>query len=86
AIHWTHRIFAFAVVTLVAWVAFRALKVEGLRKTARWLLAIIALQFATGASTVFLNFPLALAVLHNGGAALLVLLLAMLNYKIRAAS
>ncbi|MDE2118427.1 MAG: COX15/CtaA family protein [Betaproteobacteria bacterium] len=86
AIHWTHRFFAFAVVALVAWVAFRALKVEGLRKTARWLLAIIALQFTTGVSTVFLNFPLALAVVHNGGAALLVLLLVMLNYKIRFAA
>ena len=86
AIHWTHRVFAFAVVALVAWVGFRALKIEGLRKTARWLLAIIALQFTTGASTVFLNFPLALAVLHNGGAALLVLLLVMLNYKVRFAA
>ena len=86
AIHWTHRIFAFAVVALVAWVAFRSLKIEGLRKTARWLLAMIALQFITGVSTVFLNFPLALAVVHNGGAALLVLLLVMLNYKIRFAA
>ena len=86
AIHWTHRIFAFAAVALVAWVAFRALKIEGLRKTARWLLAMTALQFATGVSTVFLNFPLALAVVHNGGAALLVLLLVMLNYKVRFAA
>ena len=85
AIHWTHRMFAFAVVALAAWVALRALKVDGLRKTARWLLAMIALQFATGVSTVFLSFPLALAVLHNGGAALFVLLLSMLNYKVRFA-
>ncbi|MDD5299770.1 MAG: COX15/CtaA family protein [Gallionella sp.] len=83
AIHWTHRLVAFAVVALVAWVALKSLKVGGLQKTARWLLAGIALQFATGFLTVFLNFPLALAVIHNGGAALLVLLLAMLNYKIR---
>ena len=86
AIHWTHRIFAFVVVALVAWVAFRAYKTEGLRKTARWLMAIIALQFATGVSTVFLNFPLALAVVHNGGAALLVFFLTMLNYKVRLAA
>jgi len=82
AIHWTHRLFAFAVVALVAWVAFRALKIEGLRKTARWLLAAIVLQFTTGVYTHFQNFPLALAVAHNGGAALLMLLLVMLNYKI----
>jgi len=85
AIHWTHRAFAFAVIALVAWLALKSLKIDGLRKTARWLLIVIALQFATGVLTIFLDFPLALAVLHNGGAALLVLLLVMLNYKIRLA-
>jgi len=82
AIHWTHRAFAFIVVASVAWVALRALKVNALRKTARGLLVMIALQFAIGMSTVFLNLPLALAVAHNGGAALLVILLVMLNHKI----
>ncbi|WP_435628037.1 COX15/CtaA family protein [Candidatus Ferrigenium straubiae] len=85
AIHWTHRIFAFAVIALLVWLGFRALRIGGLQKTARWLLAGIALQFATGVLTVYLDFPLALAVIHNGGAALLVLLLAMLNYKVRLA-
>jgi len=46
---------------------------------------MIVFQFATGVLTVFLDFPLALAVIHNGGAALLVLLLTMLIYKIRLA-
>ncbi len=85
AIHWTHRVFAFAVIALVAWVALKARKIGGLQRIAHWLLAGIALQFMTGVLTVFLDFPLALAVLHNGGAAFLVLLLAMLNYKARLA-
>ncbi|OGS99406.1 MAG: cytochrome C oxidase subunit I [Gallionellales bacterium RIFCSPLOWO2_12_FULL_59_22] len=85
AIHWTHRLFAFAVIALLVWLALKATRIGGLQKTARWLLAGIALQFATGVLTVFLNFPLALAVIHNGGAALLVLLLTMLNYKVRLA-
>ncbi len=85
AIHWTHRAFAVVVTALVAWVALQSGKIGGLQKTARWLAAGIALQFATGVLTVYLNFPLALAVIHNGGAALLVLLLVMLNYKIRRA-
>ncbi len=85
AIHWTHRIFAFAVIAFIFWVARRAIKIDGLRKTARWLLIVITLQFATGFLTVFLEFPLALAVVHNGGAALLTFLLATLNYKIRTA-
>jgi heme a synthase len=83
AIHWTHRTFAFLVVVIIAWVAHRAMNIDGLQKTARWLLAIIILQFVTGVSTIFLQWPLALAVIHNGGAALLVLLLVMLNYKAR---
>jgi cytochrome c oxidase assembly protein subunit 15 len=82
AIHWTHRAFAFVVVVLVAWVALRAFKIDALRKTARWLLIMIALQFAIGILNVFLKLPLALAVAHNGGAALLLLLLVTLNYKI----
>ena len=85
AIHWTHRIFAIAVVVLVAWTAAKGLGIDGLRRTSRWLLIAIALQFASGISTVFLDLPLVLAVIHNGGAALLVILLAMLNHKVRIA-
>jgi cytochrome c oxidase assembly protein subunit 15 len=86
AIHWVHRNFALLVVGYIGWLAHKALKVDGLRRSARWLLIAIALQFCTGVATVFLNWPLALAVLHNGGAALLVLLLTMLNYKARLAT
>ena len=86
AIHWTHRTFAFVVISFVAWLAYRALHVEGLRTTGRWLLLAITLQLLSGLSTIFLNWPLAIAVIHNGGAALLLLLLIMLNYKIRLAS
>lgn len=86
AIHWTHRAFALVVVALVAWVGLNALKADGLRKTARWLLIMIAIQFVIGIATIFLQLPLALAVAHNGGAALLVLLLVTLNYKISIAT
>lgn len=81
AIHWVHRNFAFVVIGCIVWVGYRALRIEGLRPTARWLLIAVGLQFATGISTIFLNWPLAIAVLHNGGAALLVMFLVVLNYK-----
>lgn len=81
AIHWAHRNFAFLVVIVTAWVAHRALKTDGVQNIGRWLLIVISVQFATGVSTIFFNWPLVLAVVHNGGAALLVLLLTMLNYK-----
>jgi len=83
AIHWTHRAFAFVVAVLVARVAISALRIDDLHKIALWLLIMIALQFAIGIATIFLQLPLPLAVLHNGGAATLVFLLVMLNYKTR---
>ncbi|MDB5770959.1 MAG: heme a synthase [Burkholderiales bacterium] len=83
AIHWTHRTFAFVVFAFVGWLAYKAYRIDGLRKTARWLLIILAAQLLTGLTTIVLDWPLALAVAHNGGAALLVLLLVMLNYKVR---
>ncbi|MDP2760423.1 MAG: COX15/CtaA family protein [Sideroxyarcus sp.] len=83
AIHWTHRTFAFVVFAMIAWVAFRAMRSPGLNKTARWLLILIVLQLVVGIATIFLQLPLLLAVLHNGIAALLLLLLVILNHKLR---
>jgi heme a synthase len=83
AIHWMHRSFAVAVLLFVAWLAYGALKIDGLRKTAQWLLIALAVQFLTGMTTIFLKWPLIVAVMHNGGAAVLMLLLVMLNYQVR---
>lgn len=52
-----------------------------LRGLADKMLAVVILQLLTGLSTIFFSFPLAIAVLHNAGAALLVLLLTMLHYR-----
>lgn len=83
AIHWTHRMFAFVVAAYIGWVGWKALRIEGLQPVARAVLAALALQITIGIATVSLKWPLALAVAHNGCAALLVLLLVMLNYKAR---
>jgi cytochrome c oxidase assembly protein subunit 15 len=45
------------------------------------LLALIALQLLTGLSNVVLQWPLSLAVLHSGGAALLVALLVVILHR-----
>lgn len=81
AIHWVHRNFALVVVAGIGYTVYRAWGHAALRSTARWIAIVLALQACSGIATIFLNFPLALAVLHNGGAALLVLLLTMLNYR-----
>lgn len=81
AIHWTHRTFAFIVLAYLGWLGHKAMRIDGLQKTGRGLLLMIVVQFLIGIATVFLKWPLAIAVMHNGGAALLVGLMVMLNYK-----
>ena len=83
AIHWVHRNFAAVVVLVLCFTAWRAWRIPGLHKTARNLVLVVIAQALTGIATVFLNFPLVIAVLHNAGAALLVLLVTMLNYKVQ---
>jgi cytochrome c oxidase assembly protein subunit 15 len=83
AIHWVHRNFAAVVVAVLCFTAWRAWRVPGLHRTARNMVLAVIAQALTGIATVFLDFPLAIAVLHNAGAALLVLLVTMLNYKVQ---
>jgi cytochrome c oxidase assembly protein subunit 15 len=83
AIHWVHRNFALVVVLVLGYTAWRAWRLPGLHGTARNLVLVLAAQATTGIATVFLSFPLPIAVLHNAGAAGLVLLVTMLNYKIQ---
>jgi cytochrome c oxidase assembly protein subunit 15 len=82
AIHWTHRLFAVAVILVLGLLAWRSWRAEGLAVPARVLLALLALQLMTGTSNVVLQWPLVLAVAHSGGAALLVALLVVFNYRL----
>ena len=81
AIHWVHRNFALVVFALLAWTLVKAWRTDHLRPLARGIAIVLALQALTGISTIYLSTPLAIAVLHNAGAAVLVLLLTMLNYR-----
>lgn len=81
AIHVVHRSFALLVFAGIGYTACRAWRYRALRTMARAIIAVLVLQACTGVATIYLNWPLVIAVLHNGGAALLVLLLTMLNYK-----
>jgi cytochrome c oxidase assembly protein subunit 15 len=81
AIHWVHRNFALVVTVVLGLAVWRAWPHRALRPAARNIAIVLAAQAATGIATVFFSFPLAIAVMHNAGAALLVLLVTMLNYK-----
>ncbi|HYF57546.1 MAG TPA: COX15/CtaA family protein [Burkholderiaceae bacterium] len=86
AIHYAHRLFAYAVFAAVGTLAWRARRVPGLERVGAGLLAVLALQLATGLTNIFLDWPLAAAVLHTGGATALLGLLLVVSFRARAAA
>ena len=85
AIHWTHRAFALVVCLAVLWAAVLVLRQasadEHATRLARWLVALLALQVMTGVANIVFGWPLFVAVVHNGGAAALALVLALLRTR-----
>ena len=75
AIHYTHRLFAYAVFLLLGLLAWRLARAGRLAAQRRWVLGLAALQLLTGLSNVILDWPLLAAVLHTGGAAALMTVL-----------
>ncbi|KQW55795.1 cytochrome C oxidase subunit I [Variovorax sp. Root411] len=75
AIHYAHRLMAYAVFVALGVLAWHLRRIEALRPQARWLAGLALLQLATGLGNVLLGWPLAAAVLHTGGAAALAVVL-----------
>jgi len=76
AIHYVHRLAAYVVLAALALLVWRLRRAGALPSQARWLAGLALMQFATGLSNVVLDWPLVAAVLHTGGAAALVVVLA----------
>jgi cytochrome c oxidase assembly protein subunit 15 len=81
AIHMMHRIGALVATCVLAWVAWRALRTEGVQGLGYLLALALVLQVSLGLANVWLSLPLPVAVAHNGGAALLLCLLVVLNFR-----
>ena len=75
AIHFAHRLLAYAVLGALAFVAWQLRHSGALSAQAKWIAALVVWQLATGLSNVALGWPLAAAVSHTGGAAALVVVL-----------
>ena len=75
AIHYVHRLAAYAVFGVLVLLAFRLYQEPAFRSEARWLTGLTFLQVATGLGNVVLGWPLLAAVGHTGGAAALVIVL-----------
>jgi len=80
AIHWTHRMFALLVVLVLGTLAYRLARAGGTRVLGYLLFAALAAQFMLGLANVAFGLPLVLAAAHNAGAALLLILLVVINY------
>lgn len=83
AIHWVHRVMALIVTVYLAWLAIRLFRTPGYSGIALAMCMLLALQVTLGISNVLLSLPLALAVAHNAGAALLLSSLVVLNHRVR---
>jgi cytochrome c oxidase assembly protein subunit 15 len=86
-IHLTHRIGAVITFLYIWWLAitvFRSAANTSVRRVAMALMTLVSLQFLLGIGNVVLGLPLAVAVTHNGVAALLLLSVVTLNHSLRS--
>jgi len=83
AIHWMHRVGAVIAFVVVGALAL-ALRRSGHAALGNTLLAALVLQVLLGLANVWYSLPLPLAAAHNGGAAALVILMVLINYRLRA--
>ncbi|HRO26601.1 MAG TPA: COX15/CtaA family protein [Luteimonas sp.] len=83
AIQMAHRIFALVVFAWLMLLSWRLLRTPGLRAWAIALALLTVAQVLLGVLNVKLSLPLPVAVLHNGGAALLLFVLVSLFARLR---
>jgi len=88
AIHYTHRLMAYAVFVALLWLAWRLHRSAQAapRRAAFALIGVALWQLASGLGNVVLGWPLAAALAHTAGAAVLVALLAVLLVRTAPAS
>ncbi len=81
AIHWAHRIGAIFALLTVGSFGFGLVKSTAGKNAGRGLLALLGVQIMLGLSNVWFGLPLAVAVAHNGVAAMLFALLFSINLR-----
>lgn len=81
-IHWIHRVMALIVAGSLSWLVVRLLRTPGYGGIGLAIGGLLALQVSLGIGNVLLSLPLALAVGHNAGAALLLASLVWLTFLV----
>lgn len=82
AIHWTHRLWALAVLVVVGVLARKLIRQRGICIFGALVGLLLVVQIGMGIANVWLSLPLGLAVAHNAGAALLLMTLVVINFKL----
>ncbi|MFM9914113.1 MAG: COX15/CtaA family protein [Methylophilaceae bacterium] len=82
AIHLMHRLGALITFMYLGWFGSKLLKIPSLSFWGKLLLATLLVQVALGISNVVFSLPLAVAVGHNAGAAILLMTLVVINSKL----
>jgi cytochrome c oxidase assembly protein subunit 15 len=85
AVHFAHRLGAILATLLIILLGWRLARKEATRPDGLAVLALVLAQVSLGVSIVWFGVPLAVAVLHNGVAALLLLSVVNANQRIRQA-
>jgi len=79
-IQYIHRVMALIVTITLLTLFFKLRQIEALKPQANILLGFLILQLSLGISTAVMMLPLPLALLHNTGAALLLLAVVNINH------
>ena len=82
AIQWVHRMGAIVLTALVLYLFYLLRNFPGLGFYRNLLLILISVQFVVGIANLLLHLPIALATIHNLGAALLVIILVVINSRL----
>ena len=83
AIHFTHRLGAILAAFLVGFFGWRLFRENSAKLDGALIVLALVAQLFIGASVIIFGVPLAVAVAHNGGAALLLLVVLNGNQRVR---
>jgi cytochrome c oxidase assembly protein subunit 15 len=84
AIHQTHRIGAIVVIAVFIWLLVKLFRTPGLAPPASVLSVLLTTQVTLGILNIVMSLPLAVAVAHNGVAALLLATMVYLLHRTSA--
>ncbi|HEX8978352.1 MAG TPA: COX15/CtaA family protein [Parasulfuritortus sp.] len=86
AIDVLHRLGAVLVLASALWLAAGLFSTPSMRQSGRLLILVVTVQFLLGMGNVLLSLPLPVAVAHNAGAALLLVVVIWINTRLKGDS